>query len=276
MQTKEMKWETSKVNGIFSRDLLNDKDGTFKMIKLSPNSTYPIHRHPNKTEFAFVLQGTLTATIGEEEFTGEEGAFFTFPVGTMHELKNSDQDKETIILVGAIMKKHAEPSLEHENAFMNPKLIENVAPQLRPFVEDHIEICKVLDSAKSTIKKETVEAVLQVVGEEIDHHFVAEEELLFPLMGKHVGGTDVGPVARLIEEHHKIRKLYGELQETFDVFVKQDSERTRTSLDEKLKELSRTLLNHLGKEDSHLFPMASRLLTEDEKNAVAKELLQYK
>jgi hemerythrin-like domain-containing protein len=194
----------------------------------------------------------------------------------MHELKNSDRVKETIILVGAIMKKHAEPSLEHENALMNPKLIENVAPQLRPFVEDHIKICKVLDSAKGTIKKETVEAVLQVVGEEIDHHFVAEEELLFPRMGKHVGGTDVGPVARLIEEHHKIRNLYRELQETFDVFVKQDSERTRTSLNEKMEELFITLLNHLGKEDSHIFPMASRLLTEDEKNAVAEGLLQYK
>lgn len=159
---------------------------------------------------------------------------------------------------------------------MNPKLIEKVAPQLRPFVEDHINVCKVLDSAKGTLKKETVQAVLQVVGEELDHHFVAEEELLFPHMGKHVGGIDVGPVARLIEEHHKIRELYGELQEMFDVFVKQDSERTRTSLDEKLKELSRALLNHLGKEDSHLFPMASRILSEDEKNAIAEGLLQYK
>lgn len=105
MQTKEMNWETSKVNGIFSRNLLDDKNGTFKMIKLAPNSTYPIHRHPDKTEFAYVLQGTLAATIGEEEFTGEEGAFFTFPVGTMHGLRNMDQDKETIILVGSIVKK---------------------------------------------------------------------------------------------------------------------------------------------------------------------------
>jgi len=39
--------------------------------------------------------------------------------------------------------------------------------------------------------------------------------------------------------------------------------------------ISKTLLNHLGKEDSHLFPMASRLLTAEEKAAIAAELEQY-
>lgn len=103
MHPKDLQWETSKVEGISSKDLLGHHNGSFKMIRLKPNSVYPVHHHPKKTEFVYVLYGTLEATIGEEQLIGNEGAFFQFPVGVKHGLKNIDEE-ETVLLVGAIQE----------------------------------------------------------------------------------------------------------------------------------------------------------------------------
>lgn len=101
IDTNQLDWMGMKVNGIFSKDLLSHENGTFKMVRLEPQAKYPIHQHPDKTEFAYVLEGVLEATIGENVYTGEPGAFLTFPVGAKHGLHNPT-DKETVVLIGAV------------------------------------------------------------------------------------------------------------------------------------------------------------------------------
>lgn len=59
------------------------------------------------------------------------------------------------------------------------------------------------------------------------------------------------------------------------VYQELGDEHVQSLLLNQVAELSRSLLNHLGKEDSHLFPMASRLLTAQEKTAIAKELSEF-
>jgi quercetin dioxygenase-like cupin family protein len=99
LDMNEMKWEKSKVDGVTSKDFLKHPNGTFKIVKLAPQATYPIHHHPKKTEFAFVLSGSLRATIGEEQYTGGRGSFYRFPVDEKHGLHNPG-DEDTVVLIG--------------------------------------------------------------------------------------------------------------------------------------------------------------------------------
>lgn len=101
IKTDQMEWKTMPVQGIYGKELFNQENGSFKLVKLEANANYPIHQHPDKTEFAYVLEGELEATIGENVYTGTTGAFFTFPVGNKHGLHNPTQ-KLTVVLIGAV------------------------------------------------------------------------------------------------------------------------------------------------------------------------------
>lgn len=94
-------WKSMPIEGIVAQELIEKTNGTFKIVKLQPGAIYPLHVHPDKTEYVYVLEGTLEATIEETKFVGETGKFFQFPVGKRHGLKNPG-GKETILLVGAI------------------------------------------------------------------------------------------------------------------------------------------------------------------------------
>jgi quercetin dioxygenase-like cupin family protein/hemerythrin-like domain-containing protein len=254
------------------------EDCKFVQLSMEEGQGLTKHRTPHNLNF-LVLSGRVRFTVGDEELSLESGDMVTVEPNHEHAVYALEKSVALLMLVPekkiVESAKPAEPALDHENAFMNPELIEKVAPELRPFVEDHIEVCRVIESVKGDVDAEKVQVALNVIGKELKHHFVAEEELLFPLMAKHVGGMDVGPVARLIEEHKKIRKLHGEAGELLDIYMKQESDHMEALLGEKVKELSHSLLNHLGKEDSHLFPMASRLLTDEEKQSVAEGLPKY-
>ncbi|MCC7050207.1 MAG: cupin domain-containing protein [Bacteroidia bacterium] len=99
--TGNLDWHEGKVKNFFGKELLNLDNGTVKLIKIAPASEYPIHIHPDKTEYVYVIEGSLFCKIGEEECQGVVGDFFTFPKNIRHALINKSS-KECIILVGAI------------------------------------------------------------------------------------------------------------------------------------------------------------------------------
>jgi quercetin dioxygenase-like cupin family protein len=101
INTQQLAWQGVPVKGFESKMLLELGNGTFKMIKIEPGMSYPLHHHPDKTEFVYVLEGTLGAAIGEENFVGSTGMFYRFPVGLKHGLSNPG-DTDTVLLVGAI------------------------------------------------------------------------------------------------------------------------------------------------------------------------------
>ncbi len=98
--SSKIDWKQGKVNGFLGKDLLNIEQGTVKLVKVLPNSSYPEHIHPNKTEFAFVQQGNPEFFIGSEHFEGKEGDFFVFPAKEQHAILNSTNDT-CILLIGA-------------------------------------------------------------------------------------------------------------------------------------------------------------------------------
>lgn len=97
----ELEWETSKIKGFSSKQLLDIPTGGFKMIKVEPNSLYPLHQHPDKTEFIYVLEGNVQITNGDECIDGAKNDFYALPHSTKHSINNIS-DKECILLVGAI------------------------------------------------------------------------------------------------------------------------------------------------------------------------------
>lgn len=101
VNSTQLKWEAMPIEGFEGKNLLSLKQGGFKMVRIQPGAKFPVHQHPDKTEFAFVLEGTLEATIGDEVYLGEKGMFYQFPRGCKHGLKNPG-DVETIVLIGAL------------------------------------------------------------------------------------------------------------------------------------------------------------------------------
>lgn len=94
-------WTVGNVKGFSSKQLINLDNGTVKMVQVHSHAEYPLHRHPDKTEYAYVIDGNLEFTIGDEMYSGEPGDFFIFGTLTMHAIHNKTS-KEGILLIGAI------------------------------------------------------------------------------------------------------------------------------------------------------------------------------
>jgi quercetin dioxygenase-like cupin family protein len=99
---EKLDWEFGKVNGFCGKTLLDKENGGLKLVKVLPSADYPIHQHPNKTEFIYVLEGNPIITIGEKEYISEKGDFFTLPKSVNHSIKNKNNTNECLLIVGSI------------------------------------------------------------------------------------------------------------------------------------------------------------------------------
>ncbi len=52
---EKLNWEFGKAAGFCGKTLLDKENGGLKLVKVIPLANYPIHQHPNKTEFIYVL-----------------------------------------------------------------------------------------------------------------------------------------------------------------------------------------------------------------------------
>ena len=99
---EKLDWEFGKIKGFYGKTLLDKKNGGIKLVKVIPLADYPIHKHPNKTEFIYVLEGNPIIIIGEKEYTSEKGDFFTLPKATNHSIKNESTTNECLLIIGVI------------------------------------------------------------------------------------------------------------------------------------------------------------------------------
>lgn len=101
VDTKQMEWHEGQVKNFFGKDLLKVGNGTVKVVKVSPLAEYPEHKHPDRTEYIYVLQGNPSFVIGKEEFDAQPNEFYIFPTRVNHAIKNKTNN-ECLLLVGGI------------------------------------------------------------------------------------------------------------------------------------------------------------------------------
>ncbi len=108
---------------------------------------------------------------------------------------------------------------------------------------------------------------------ELDPHSEREEQVLFRMMENYLG-VGMGPIAVMEYEHEQAKSLIGQF------FEKTDDQNGDYTVDE-MKEHSGlinnayyTLVNHFAKEENVLFPMAEKLLSDEEKTELAERIKQ--
>ncbi|MBS1650959.1 MAG: cupin domain-containing protein [Bacteroidetes bacterium] len=99
--TNNLEWHEGKVKNFFGKELLNLNNGTVKLVKIASGAEYPMHIHPDKTEYIYVVKGEITCKIAEDTHIGGVGDFFIFPHNIFHALSNHTQNN-CEVLVGAI------------------------------------------------------------------------------------------------------------------------------------------------------------------------------
>jgi quercetin dioxygenase-like cupin family protein len=96
-----LNWENTKIKGFMSKQLVDMNNGGLKLIKVEPAASYPMHNHPEKTEFIYVLDGLPEIIIGDNHYKGNQEDFFILPKSVNHSIINN-ADTDCILLIGAI------------------------------------------------------------------------------------------------------------------------------------------------------------------------------
>jgi len=89
------------VKGFAGKELISLDAGGLKLIKIEPHANYPEHLHPDKTEYAYTLEGQPEFTIDNEHYKSKPGDFFIFPQNIKHSISNP-ANIGCIILVGVL------------------------------------------------------------------------------------------------------------------------------------------------------------------------------
>ena len=97
-----LEWSSGKVKGFYGKDFIKMDNGSVKLVKVDAHATYPLHVHPDKTEYAYVLEGNTEFEIDNQQYSSEPGDFFIFPRGKKHAIINNTNE-DCLLLVGAIV-----------------------------------------------------------------------------------------------------------------------------------------------------------------------------
>ncbi|MEH7012973.1 hemerythrin domain-containing protein [Neobacillus niacini] len=108
--------------------------------------------------------------------------------------------------------------------------------------------------------------------EALDPHSEREEGVLFPMMGVYIGTTS-GPIAVMEYEHDQAKAKIYEFLEKADSTQIVEEKKTSAEL---VKDAYYILTEHFAKEENVLFPMAERMLSDDEKEELYLKIQEIK
>nr|WP_263328218.1 hemerythrin domain-containing protein [Neobacillus sp. Marseille-Q6967] len=106
----------------------------------------------------------------------------------------------------------------------------------------------------------------------LDPHSEREEGVLFPMMGVYIGTTS-GPIAVMEYEHDQAKAQIGEFLAKAD---KSSAAGEKIELSGLIKKAYFILTEHFSKEENVLFPMAERMLTDEEKEELYQKIQEIK
>ena len=122
---------------------------------------------------------------------------------------------------------------------------------------------------QSAIQEKGIEHLSKVVDffdKDVGLHFRREEEVLFPALEKHIG-VEKSPTRLLLKEHNEIWQWYNRLKEKLVELQGtggESSEAVTAQIQDISNHIEPLLREHIKKENESLFPLARRLLSEDE------------
>ncbi|MED2254441.1 hemerythrin domain-containing protein [Brevibacillus parabrevis] len=132
-----------------------------------------------------------------------------------------------------------------------------------PLVEKMVELQRLATQfvAADAIRKEELLTELQTNANafiaELEPHSAKEEDVLFTMMAKYVG-REAGPIAVMEYEHEQAKRFLNRfLEDGFPDYLQSAVE---------------VLLQHFQKEEQVLFPMAQKLLNEEEKQELLEKI----
>lgn len=95
-------------------------------------------------------------------------------------------------------------------------------------------------------------------------HHGKEEQLLFPALEKAGVSRDRGPIGVMLVEHEQGRQYLQAMADALDEY-RRGNPGARATLAENARAYAALLAQHIQKEDHVLFPMADRVLADEEK-----------
>lgn len=98
---KNAVWHDGKISGFSSNEILNQENGDLKYLKVEPGAEYPEHIHPDKTEYAVVMEGNPQITINTQNYSANPGDVFLFPPHAKHAISNKMQ-QTSILIIGSL------------------------------------------------------------------------------------------------------------------------------------------------------------------------------
>jgi mannose-6-phosphate isomerase-like protein (cupin superfamily) len=75
---------------LVSRQLVGSERLMVGLAWLSPGEVHLLHHHPHADEWYYVIRGSATFTIGDEEFRGTAGSALWIPTAVPHRIHNDD------------------------------------------------------------------------------------------------------------------------------------------------------------------------------------------
>lgn len=96
-----VEWKRGKIKGFLFKELFDQENGSLKLIRVEPESSYPMHKHADKTEYAVVLEGNPEMMIENNYYTGVIGDVFIFPSNAIHAISNNTTG-HCILIIGSI------------------------------------------------------------------------------------------------------------------------------------------------------------------------------
>ncbi|WP_335501586.1 hemerythrin domain-containing protein [Neobacillus drentensis] len=103
----------------------------------------------------------------------------------------------------------------------------------------------------------------------LDPHSEREEGVLFPMMGVYIGTTS-GPIAVMEYEHDQAKANIGEFLKTVESGLGASEEKKESA--QLIQNAYFILTEHFAKEENVLFPMAERMLTDEEKEELFQKI----
>ena len=157
------------------------------------------------------------------------------------------------------------------------EILKNVAPELHPFINDHYSTWNLMFSVREAFSIELYRVALEQIEQELKVHFVQEEQLLLPILERHLANKEVGPVAKLIDEHQFIHKKYHEVKQLFEnLHNVNDNPKNKIELTRQMNLLAYLVMKHIEKEDHYFYPMLSLIFNKEEKANISALLNKSK